>query len=97
MDCVNDVLEFYDNNSLSPEISSEMWMNSYIIKMMNIYKGDRIQITNGLILLLNLLAIDSPDRFNKIGKSCKNLSNIEREIVREYLTYEFNHFSKKSQ
>jgi len=89
MDYVNEVLEFYDYNSLCTEISAEMWMNNYIIKMMNVYKNNNLEITNGLILLLNLLMIDSPDRFNKIGKSSKNLSKIEREVLRDYLLYEF--------
>ena len=89
MDCVDEVLEFHDYNSLCTEISAEMWMNNYIIKMMSVYKNDNLEITNGLILLLNLLMIDSPDRFNKIGKSGKNLSKIEREVLRNYLLYEF--------
>ncbi len=89
MDYVDEVLEFYDYNSLCTEISAEMWMNNYIIKMMNVYKNNNLEITNGLILLLNLLIIDSPDRFNKIGKSSKNLSKIEREVLRDYLLYEF--------
>jgi len=74
-------------------------MNNYIIKMMSVYKNNNLEITNGLILLLNLLMIDSPDRFNKIGKSSKNLSKIERDVLRDYLLYEFefNSLSKLSQ
>ena len=59
MDYADEVLEFYDYNSLCTEISAEMWMNNYIIKMMNVYKNNNLEITNGLILLLNLLIIDS--------------------------------------
>ena len=94
MDYVDEVLEFYDYNSLCTEISAERWMNNYIIKMMNTYKNDNLEITNGLILLLNLLIIDSPDRFNKIGKSSKNLSKIERETLHEYLLYEIAPLTK---
>ena len=62
--------------------------------MMNTYKNNNLEITNGLILLLNLFLIDSPDRFNKIGKLGKNLSKIERDLIHEYLLYEFCPLSK---
>ena len=94
MDYFDEILEFYDLNTRCTEISPELWINSFIIRVMNNNEQDQLIIKNGLILLLNLLMIDAPDRFNKIGKSYKNLSKIERETLHEYLLYEIVPLSK---
>jgi hypothetical protein len=90
MDYFDEILEFYDTNTRCTEISPEIWINSFIIKVMNTYEQDQLLIKNGLIMLLNLLMIDTPDRYNKIGKSNRKLYEEERQKFIEILKYEFS-------
>ena len=47
--------------------------------------------------IIEFIIFESPDRFNSIGKSGKNVSKVECKILRQYLYYEFSPLSKKSQ
>ena len=89
LDFYDEILDFYENKTENSQENSEFWVLNYLINVMNEYNYNDKEIKNCLILLLNLLVIDSPDRFNNIGKSANSLIGIENKFLLEILFREF--------
>ena len=87
MDFYDEILDFYENNSYSKELSEFAFLK-FIINIMNEYNYCHEEIKNYLILLLNLVIIEVPDRFNNIGKSINALTSYEHKEYQKILSYE---------
>ncbi len=97
MDCVANILDFYNRKSKDEEIDisqfNKVWLSNLLIKIMNNFNSGRtndLELKNCLILLVNLFSNnDSPDNYNHKGKSTKELVNNERDDYKEILKSEF--------
>ena len=91
MDCYDEILTVY-NQSNSLQLSSEQWVYTYIIKLMNglskLYES--LQIQNCLMLLLNLFCVDAPDRYHEQGKDITELTKNELEQLHHAIWIEIN-------
>lgn len=86
MTCYDEILSKYE--TLEGENAST-WSAKYLISLMNELsknKGNKEQIRNCLILLINLFLNDSADHYNSRGKSSIELNAMEREILKTLLS-----------
>ncbi|NHJ21069.1 MAG: hypothetical protein EAX91_09015 [Candidatus Lokiarchaeota archaeon] len=97
MDCIANILEFYNKKSKEGEIDlskfSRVYLSNLLIKIMNNFNSERIndlELRNCLILLVNLFSNnDSPDHYNHKGRSTHDLINNEKAEYKEILKAEF--------
>ena len=97
MDCVANILDFYNRKSKDEEIDlsqfNKVWLNNLLIKIMKNFNSERIndlELKNCLILLVNLFSNnDSPDNYNHKGKNTQELVHKEKSAYREILKSEF--------
>lgn len=97
MDCIANILEFYNKKSKEGEIDlskfSRVYLSNLLIKIMNNFNSEKIndlELRNCLILLVNLFSGgDSPDHYNHKGKSTHDLINSEKAEYKEILKAEF--------
>ncbi len=83
MDNYDEILEFYNNNLNSSNLSKELWINRFLIKLTKsrLRNHDYLTIKNSLILLLNLFMIDTPDCYYNKGKKFEQLTENEKQII----------------
>jgi len=90
MACYDEILSFYNDKSRS-DLSTEIWWQKYIIRLMNNLaekqsnKND-LEVTNCLILLLNLFVVKDPILQ---GKSIEELTLDEKSKMLQELRSEF--------
>jgi hypothetical protein len=97
MDCIADILDFYNKKSKEEEIDlfqfSRVYLSNLLIKIMKNFNSRRtneLELRNCLILLVNLFSNnDSPDHYNQKGKSTRDLINSEKAEYKEILKSEF--------
>jgi len=97
MDCVANILDFYNNKSKDEEIDmsslNKVWLSNLLIKIMNNFSKGRtndLELQNCLILLVNLFSNDdSPDFYNKKGKNVRELMDNDRSNYIDLLKSEF--------
>ncbi|MFX0046646.1 MAG: hypothetical protein ACFE8G_00620 [Candidatus Hermodarchaeota archaeon] len=97
MDCVANILEFYNRKSKEKEIDlsqfNKVWLSNLLIKIMKNFNSGRtsdLELKNCLILLVNLFTKnDTPDNYNNRGKSTQELVNNEKAAYKEILKSEF--------
>jgi len=97
MDCVNHVLDFYNNKSKEDDIDlpqfHKVWLSNLLIKIMNNFakhKTNELELRNCLVLLVNLFSTnESPDHYNLKGKSTRDLIDQERNDFKEIMRNEF--------
>ncbi len=97
MDCVANILDFYDMKSKSMEGDlasfNKGYLSKLLIKVMNNFNNDKnndLELQNCLILLVNLFSNDeSPDFYNKKGIDAHELINSDKSIFTDILKTEF--------
>lgn len=97
MDCISNILDFYNRKSKNKEIDlsqiNKVLLSNLLIKIMenfNSGKSNDLELKNCLILLVNLFTDnDTPDNYNHRGKSTHELANSERAAYKEILKSEF--------
>ena len=97
MDCITNILDFYNSKSKNEEIDvsqfDKVWLSNLLIKIMNNFNKGRtndLELQNCLILLVNLFSNDdSPDFYNKKGKNVRELVNDDRSNYMDVLKSEF--------
>ena len=97
MDCVENILDFYNRKSKDEEIGlsqfNKVWLSNLLIKFMHNFNSGRtndLELKNCLILLVNLFSNnDSPDNYNHRGKNTQELVDNERTDYKEILKSEF--------
>ena len=97
MDCVANILDFYNSKSKDEEIDTsnfnKVWLSNLLIKIMNNFNKGRtndLELQNCLILLVNLFSNDdSPDFYNKKGKNVRELLDNDRSNYIDLLKSEF--------
>jgi len=97
MDCITNILDFYNRKSKDEEIDlsqfNKLWLSNLLIKIMKNFNSARIndlELKNCLILLLNLFTNnESPDNYTHRGKSTQELVDDERAAYKEILKSEF--------
>ncbi|MFX0057610.1 MAG: hypothetical protein ACFE85_00465 [Candidatus Hodarchaeota archaeon] len=96
MDCIAQILQFYERKLKDEKINSQMnkvWLSNLLIKLMMSFNGkaNSIELRNCLILLVNLFSDhDSLDHYNGKGKCLAELSENERIKFKKTLLNEFN-------
>jgi len=90
MDDYDKILSFFGNTERT-EMSSRIWCDKYLIKLMDELLGDSddLRAENCIILILNLFLIEEPDHCHNKGKSGKELKQMERAILKKVLNKEF--------
>ncbi len=97
MDCVANILDFYNSKSKDEEIDishfNKVGLSKLLIKVMkNFNKGrtNDLELQNCLILLVNLFSNDdSPDFYNKKGKNVQELLDNDKSNYKDILKSEF--------
>ena len=97
MDCVANILDFYNMKSKSIEDDLDSFnkgcLSKLLIKIMKNFNKDKnndLELQNCLILLVNLFSNnESPDFYNKKGIDSSELINSDRETFSEVLKSEF--------
>ncbi|MHA2289894.1 MAG: hypothetical protein ACXABG_14005 [Promethearchaeota archaeon] len=97
MDCVANILGFYNKKSKDEEIDlskfNKVYLSNLLIRIMKNFNSGRtndLELKNCLILLLNLFSNnDSPDHYNHKGKNTDELVNNERSDYLNILKSEF--------
>ena len=97
MDCIANILDFYNNKSKDEKINlslfSKVWLSNLLIKIMKNFNEGRtndLELQNCLILLVNLFSNDdSPDFYNKKGKNVRELLDDDRCNYIDLLKSEF--------
>jgi len=97
MDCVANILDFYNMKSRSIEDDLDRFnkgcLSKLLIKIMKNFNNDKnndLELQNCLILLVNLFSNnESPDFYNKKGIDASELMNSDRETFSEVLKSEF--------
>ena len=97
MDCINQILKFYDRN-VDENLNNidklkGIWLSNILIKIMNRFNEkniNSIELKNCFILLLNLFSNnDNPDHFHGKGRDRTELSGGEKRIYLNILKDEF--------
>ena len=88
MDFYDEILWVYESNNFSKEISEFAFLK-IIINLMKEHNYSHEEIKNYLILLLNLMVIEVPDRFNNIGKPVNALTSYEHKLYLKVISQEF--------
>ncbi len=97
MDCVANILDFYNRKSkdMEDDLSkfNKVCISNLLIKVMknfNRNKNNNLELQNCLILLVNLFSDDdSPDFYNKKGVDTQELINSDKLHFSEILKTEF--------
>jgi len=97
MNCVTNILDFYNSKSkdLEDDLSgfNKGTLSKLLIKIMKNFNKDKnndLELQNCLILLVNLFSNnESPDFYNKKGIDARELMNSDRETFSEMLKTEF--------
>lgn len=97
MDCVANILDFYNNKSKDEEIGlsrfDKVWLSTLLIKIMKNFNEGRtndLELQNCLILLVNLFSNDDcPDFYNKKGKNVRELLDDDKSNYKDILKSEF--------
>jgi len=97
MDCVADILDFYDRKSKNieddPSNFNKVYLSKLLIKIMKNFNRDKnndLELQNCLLLLVNLFSNnESPDFYNKKGMDTHELINSDRSLYTEILKSEF--------
>ena len=97
MDCVANILDFYNMKSKSMEDDLESFnkgcLSKLLIKIMKNFNRDKkndLELQNCLILLVNLFSNnDSPDFYNQKGIDTHELINSDKITFSEILKSEF--------
>ena len=94
MDCISQILEFYNmsisEENHSPDDMNKVWLSKLLIKLMQHFNEgqlDDLNLRNCLILLVNLFSDTyGPDHYCRSGKNVRDLppedSRRERKIRR---------------
>jgi len=96
MDCINQILSFYNDTASKENQDSQevkIWSFNTLRRLMETLNSeeDHLRVKNCLLLILNLFFdLDSPDNFSNKGKSSKELSNAERRQMCDLLKMELN-------
>lgn len=93
MDCIDQILEFYNNKEIHKYREIKIRLAKILIELMNDLneKGNLIRVQNCLILLINLFFdLESPDYLHNQGKSKNDLSEDELDIMYDLLHSELN-------
>jgi hypothetical protein len=97
MDCVNQILEFYNRNvkteEFNPDGMNKVWLSKLLIKLMISFEEkqmDKLNLKNCLILLVNLYSnFYGPDHYCTRGKNAQELPKEEKESYKDLLFGEF--------
>ena len=97
MDCVSQVLEFYNNKVCSREIEDRdkksLYLSKLLIRVMGCFSEERIdssELRNCLLILVNLFSnVPGPDNYCSRGKSAHTLPIEEKIHFKEILLDEF--------
>ena len=97
MDCVANIIDFYNRESKNMEDDPSRFnkesISNLLIKVMknfNRNKNNNLELQNCLILLVNLFSDDdSPDYYNKKGVDTQELLNSDKIHFSEILKSEF--------
>ncbi len=97
MDCVANILDFYNRKSkeIEDDLSNfnKLWLSKLLIKIMNNFNRDKNndeELQSCLILLVNLFSNDNcPDFYNKKGINTHELINSDKLAFSEILKSEF--------
>ncbi|HUW89922.1 MAG TPA: hypothetical protein VMV43_05320 [Candidatus Nanopelagicaceae bacterium] len=97
MDCVANILDFYNRKSkeMEDDLSNfnKVWLSNLLIRIMknfNKHKNNDLELQNCLILLVNLFSNnDTPDFYNKKGIDTRELINSDKSLFTETLKSEF--------
>ena len=96
MDCIDKILEFYNNKEIHKYRELKIRLGKIIIELMNQLNdpGNLMIVQNCLILLINLFFdIEYPDNLHTQGKSLNDLSEDELEDVYDLLHSELNNLN----
>ena len=96
MDCIDKILEFYNNKEIHNYPEIKIRLGKILIELMNQLNEPEnlIRVQNCLILLINLFFdIESPDYLHNQGKSINDLSEGELKTVTDLLRSELNNCS----
>jgi len=91
MSCYNEILDFYNNKRRSTA-STQLWLDGYLIKLMNNLSTSRNPnyIKNCIIVMLSLFKDKAPDRYHSQGKALKELKTPEKKYLFSALKKELN-------
>ncbi|MHA1669416.1 MAG: hypothetical protein ACTSV5_02435 [Promethearchaeota archaeon] len=97
MDCVGQILEFYERNitgeDINPVDMNKIWLSKLLIKLMNNFnenRTDKLNLRNCLILLINLFSNSyGPDHYCRSGKNVSDLPPNEKSYFKDILMGEF--------
>ena len=97
MDCVANILDFYNMKSKSMEDDlasfNKEYLSKLLIKVMKNFNRDKnndLELQNCLILLVNLFSNnESPDFYNKKGIDAQELINSDKSVFTDILKSEF--------
>ena len=97
MDCVANILDFYNMKSKSMEDDLASFnkesLSKLLIKVMKNFNKDKnndLELKNCLILLVNLFSNnESPDFYNKKGIDAQELINSDKSVFTDILKSEF--------
>lgn len=97
MDCVSQVLEFYNSKVSTKEIEDRdkksLYLSKLLIRVMNCFTEDRInslELRNCLLILVNLFSnVPGPDNYCNRGEDAQNLQIEEKIHFKEILLDEF--------
>jgi hypothetical protein len=94
MNCLNEILNYYENKDTLKSQATKTWISHILINLMGDLEEDNpknyLRVRNCLILLINLFFnIDNPDHYHSIGIPVQKISNKERKEVNEILKSEF--------
>ncbi|MHA1106658.1 MAG: hypothetical protein ACTSPN_13220 [Promethearchaeota archaeon] len=97
MDCVDQILDFYNRNiageDVNPVDMNKIWLSKLLIKLMTSFnenRTDELNLRNCLILLINLFSNSyGPDHYCRSGKNVIDLPQDEKSCLKDILTKEF--------
>ncbi|MFX0071341.1 MAG: hypothetical protein ACFFAO_09650 [Candidatus Hermodarchaeota archaeon] len=100
MDCLEEILDYYEKQIIHKSKKVKTWINSILINLMKDLEEENsnfrsnLKIRNCLILLMNLFFdIEYPKHFYADSKSIFELSNKERNKCIDILKLEFINFN----
>lgn len=92
-DCYDIILRYFKTTTDTPD-QKEMWKNKAYVKLLSMWKHDKISTQNArnaLLLLLNLFEGVPPDIFNSRGHSLEeNAQSNKKERIKKILKQELS-------
>ena len=97
MDCVGQIIDFYNRNiageDVNPVDMNKVWLSKLLIKLMTSFnenRTDKLNLRNCLILLVNLFSNSyGPDHYCRSGKNVIDLPPDEKSCLKDILKKEF--------